>query len=334
MVILYMEILKLSIHLVGMYLHVLNRSIQKVVWDLKLKYNLKNKVSKHKNKRWYRFLDEVICRIKEDEVSAIGGQLTYFLILSIFPFLIFFLNLLRYTSIAQEQVLDNLLIVLPIETQILLKDLIREILGSSSQTLLSLGIILAIWTGSLGITAIIRAVNKAYNVKKKRPYWRLKGLAILFTIVLALLLMLVLIMLVFGEVIGKKIFAYLGATHIFYYIWEFLRIIIPFLSMIIIFALIYKLSPTPEEGLNIKFSQTLPGAVFTTTGWIIASMIFSIYVNNFGNYSKTYGSLGGIIVLLLWLYITSIMIILGGEINGAYASIIEGTGVEDCDEEE
>lgn len=295
-------------------------------------YNFKNNISKHKNKIWYRFLEELLCRIKEDEVTAIGGQLTYFLILSIFPFLIFFLNLLSYTSLAQEGILSNLLIVLPTETQILLESIINEVISSSSQTLLSLGIILTIWTGSLGITSIIRAVNKAYNVEKKRPYWRLKGLSILFTIILALLLMLVLTMLVFGEIIGEKIFTYLGAPHIFYYIWEFLRIIIPFIAMILIFALIYKLSPTPEEGLNIKFNQTLLGAIFTTTGWIIASMIFSIYVNNFANYSKTYGSLGGIIVLLLWLYITSIMIVLGGEINGAYASIIEGTGVKDCDD--
>lgn len=304
-----------------------------MVYKLNLKNNFKDKIHKHKNKKWFRFLDELFCRIKEDEVTAVGGQLTYFLILSIFPFLIFFLNLLSYTTIAREEVLDNLLIVLPIEAQIMIKNIAKEIVGSSSDTLLSLGIVLAIWTGSLGITAIIRAVNKAYNVKKKRPYWRLKGLSIVFTIALAFLIIIVLSMLVFGEVIGNKIFERFGAAFIFHHIWEFLRIIIPFTSMIIIFALLYKLSPTPEEDLNIKFSHTLPGAVFTTTGWILASMVFSYYVNNIGNYSKTYGSLGGIIILLVWLYITSIMIILGGEINGAYASIKESTGVDDCNEE-
>lgn len=292
-----------------------------MVYKLNLKNNLKNKIHKHKNKKWFQFLDKLFYRIKEDEVAAVGGQLTYFLILSIFPFLIFFLNILSYTSIAREEVLDNLLIVLPIEAQIMIKNIVTEIIGSSSDTLLSLGIILTIWTGSLGITAIIRAVNRAYDVEKKRPYWKLKGLSIIFTIVLALLIIIVLSMLVFGEVIGNKIFGRFGATFIFHHIWEFLRIIIPFTSMIIIFALIYKLSPTPEEGLNIKFSQALPGAIFTTTGWILASMVFSYYVNNFGNYSKTYGSLGGIIILLVWLYITSIMIILGGEINGAYAAV-------------
>ena len=305
----------------------------KVVRKLSLKNNFGNKLHKHKNKKWFKFLDELHCRIKEDEITAVGGQLTYFLILSMFPFLIFFLNLLSYTSIAEEQILDDLLIVLPLETQIMFKSIIREIVSSRSETLLSLGFVLTIWTGSLGIAAIIRAINKAYNVKKKRPYWRLKGIAIIFTIALALLLIIVFSMLIFGEVIGNKIFAWFGATHIFNHVWEFLRIIIPLTFMIIIFSLLYKFSPTPEEGLNIKFSQTLPGAIFTTTGWVLASMIFSYYVNNFGNYSKTYGSLGGIIILLVWLYITSIMIVLGGEINGAYASMKKGTGVEDCNED-
>ncbi|WP_236914598.1 YihY/virulence factor BrkB family protein [Clostridium sp. Cult2] len=292
-----------------------------------------DRLKKHKNKKWYYFIDELICGVKEDEITAVGAQLTYYLILSIFPFLIFFLNILKYTSITQENVLDNLLIMLPLDTQILLKNIVKEIVTSSSDTLLSLGIILALWTGSLGITAIIRAINKAYNVKKKRPYWRLKGLAIIFTVALALLVIIVLAMLVFGEIIGNNLFGLIGATNLFYHLWELMRIIIPFVSMIVIFALLYKLSPTPEEGLNIKFSHALPGAVFTTTGWIIASMVFSYYVNNFGKYSKTYGSLGGIIILLIWLYITSIMIVLGGEINGAYAAVMKNTGVEDCKKE-
>lgn len=283
--------------------------------------NMHRKLHRHKEKKWFKFLDKLIHGILEDEVPATGGQLTYFLVLSIFPFLIFFLNILSYTSIAQEEILDNFLIVLPTETQILLKGIVREIVGYSSETLLSLGIILTLWTGSLGITAIIRAVNKAYDVENKRPYWKLKGLAMIFTVALALVLIIVLSMLVFGEVIGNKIFAVFGATHIFYHIWELFRIIIPLLSMVIIFALLYKFSPTPGEGLNIKFTETLPGAIFAAVGWVIASMIFSFYVNNFGNYSKTYGSLGGIIILLIWLYIASIMIILGGEINGAYKSI-------------
>ncbi len=296
--------------------------------------NIRDRLKKHQNKRWYYFLDQLICGISEDEVTAVGAQLTYYLILSIFPFLIFFLNILSYTSIAQEDVFNGLEMLLPLETQILLQNIIDEIVYSSSDTLLSLSFLLTLWTGSLGITAIIRAINKAYNVKKKRPYWRLKAIAIIFTIALALLLIIVLAMLVFGEIIGNNIFGLIGATDLFIHIWELMRIIIPFISMIIIFALLYKFSPAPEEGLNLKISHTLPGAIFTTIGWIMASMIFSYYVNNFGKYSKTYGSLGGIIVLLIWLYITSIMIVLGGEINGAYAATMKNTGINECKDED
>lgn len=283
--------------------------------DLKLKDNFYHK---YKNKRWFEFLDELLYRIKDDEVPAIGGQLTYFLILSIVPFLMFFLNLLKYTSISGLEISDNILITIPLETQALFENIIKETINSSSETLLSFSILLSIWTGSLGINSMIKAINRAYNVETKRPYWRARALSIIFTIVLAFLLVLVLAMLVFGKIIGEKIFTKFGATYVFYHIWEFLRMIIPIVAMITIFALLYKLSPPHEENLNLKFNETLPGAIFASLGWIIASMIFSFYANNFGNYSKIYGSLGGIIILLIWLYIANIVIILGGEINGTY----------------
>lgn len=283
--------------------------------------NLKSKLQKYSNKKWFIFLDNLIYNIKNDEVTAIGAQLTYYLILSIFPFLIFFLNIVGHTSINIEDLLDDLFIVLPTETQVLLNGVIEEISATSSDTLLSLSIILALWSGSLGITAIIKAINKAYNIKKKRNYIKLKILSLLFTIALVVLLMVVLLTLVFGEVIGNAIFTYIGAINIFYRLWEDFRKLVALLSMVVIFALLYKYSITPKERIKVKLVHTLPGAIFTTIGWIIASSIFSYYVNNFANYSKTYGSLGGVIVLLVWLYITSIMIVLGGEINGTYASV-------------
>jgi len=281
----------------------------------------KSKLIKHKDKKWFLFLSNLIYNIRKDEVTAIGAQLTYYLILSIFPFLIFFLNVVGHTSLAIENLLDDWIIVLPTETQTLLYKVIDEIAISSSETLLSLSIILALWSGSLGISAIIRAINKAYNLNRKRNYIRLKLLSLLFTVALVALLMIVLATLVFGEVIGNAIFTYIGAINVFYKIWKNSRKIIALSAMIIIFALLYKYSIAPRERRYIKLVHTLPGAIFATIGWIVASGIFSFYVNNFANYSKTYGSLGGVIVLLVWLYITSIMIVLGGEINGTYASL-------------
>lgn len=292
-------------------------------YNIKRVYKLdwKSRLIKYRNKKWFIYISNLIYNIRNDEVTAIGAQLTYYLILSIFPFLIFFLNVVGHTSIAIESMLDDWLIVLPIETQRLLFRVIDEIALSSSDTLLSLSIILALWSASLGISAIIRAINKAYNIHRKRNYIKLKILSLLFTMALVILLMIVLLTLVFGEVIGNAIFTYIGAINVFLRIWESSRKIIALLAMIIIFALLYKYSIAPKERRHIKLIHTLPGAIFATIGWVVASGIFSYYVNNFANYSRTYGSLGGVIVLLVWLYITSIMIVLGGEINGTYATL-------------
>ena len=280
-------------------------------------------LDKYYNKKWILFIDQLLFRFKDDAVTAIGAQLTYYLILSIFPFLIFFLNILSFTPIAREDIFGGLIIVLPIETQKILSGIITEIVQSSSETLLSLGAITGIWAASKGIMAVIRAINRAYDFEESRSYWRLRGLSIVFTLALLILLTLVFLTLVFGELLGNKVFAFIGKTETFITIWRYFRVAISLFSMILIFALLYKFSPSTKKERRIKFKNTLPGAIFASIGWIIISTIFSYYVNNFGNFSKTYGSLGGIIVLLIWLYISSIIIVLGGEINATLESFRE-----------
>ena len=211
--------------------------------------------------------------------------------------------------------------MLPGQTQLLIENFINGLALESSDGILSISLIFGLWTASLGISAIIRAINKAYDVDARRNFIRQKIISIIFTLILAILLILVLITLVFGEKLGNMVFSYIGATEVFYQTWAWLRKIIPMVFMIMIFGLLNKYSLMAKERKKIKFIHTLPGALFTTIGWIIASDLFSFYVNNFANYSKTYGALGGVIVLLVWLYITSVFIVLGGEINGTFASL-------------
>lgn len=267
------------------------------------------------------FLKNLIHNIKEDNVTAMGAQLSYYLILSIFPFLIFFLNLLSYTSFAREDVLQGLVVILPQDTQRLITELLSETISKSSETLLSLGAITGIWAASKGSMSLIKSLNKAYNVEEKRSYIELRGVAILFTLALLVLLLIVLSTLVFGEILGNMVFDYLGMTDNFIVIWKYVRVLISLGFMILTFSLLYKFSPSIRNSQKIKFKHTLPGAVFASIGWIIISILFSYYVNNFANYGKTYGSLGGIIVLLIWLYISSIIIITGGELNATIRSL-------------
>ncbi len=271
--------------------------------------------------KFAKFLKEFLFRLKDDNVTAIGAQLSYYLVLSIFPFLIFFLNILSYTPIAREDVLHSIIVMLPIDTQRLISTLVIETVNTSNETLLSLSAITGLWAASKGIMALIRVLNKAYDVEETRSYLELRGLAILLTIALLALLFIVLLTLVFGEVLGNRLFEFLGITENFIIFWQYFRVIISLSAMILIFALLYRYIPSIRNGKKINFRHAMPGAIFASLGWIITSTIFSYYVNNFANYSKTYGSLGGIIVLLIWLYISSIIIIMGGEVNATLKSL-------------
>lgn len=262
------------------------------------------------------FLDQLIYRIGEDGVFAIGAQLSYFLVLSIFPFLIVFLNLISYTPLVKTEVLYQVIQYLPYDIQVIINSFVKDLVTSSSQSLLSIAAFAGIWTAASGVTPVVRAINKAYDYKETRSYLKLKLLSVFFTIALLILLIMVFISLVFGELLGKMIFEYFGRGPQFLTIWSYLRFIISISFMVYTFALLYKFSPCVEKRRSIKLIGALPGGIFTTIGWMLASTVFSYYVSNFGRYSTTYGSVGGVIVLLVWLYLSSIIIILGGEING------------------
>lgn len=261
------------------------------------------------------FLDHLAFRTGEDNISAVGAQLAYFLILSIFPFMIVLLNIVSYTSLVEADFIYESIQFLPIDIQNIIIIFVNDIVGSSSQGLLSIAAVAGIWTASSGVTPVIRAINRAYDCEEKRSFLKLKSLSILFTIALLGLLILVIIALVFGEILGRKIFELFGYGEIFLKIWENIRIFIPVIFMVFIFALLYKYSPCFSFRKSIKLRSTIPGAVFTTFGWLFISLLFSYYVQNSGKYSTTYGSLGGVIVLLVWLYLISMIMVLGGEIN-------------------
>lgn len=261
------------------------------------------------------FLDHLAFRLGEDNISAIGAQLAYFLILSIFPFLIVFLNVISYTSLVEPDFIYDAIQFLPIDIQNIIIRFINDLVGSSSQELLSIAAVAGIWTASSGVTPVIKAINDAYDCVETRSFFKLKSLSILFTMALLISLLLVIVALVFGETLGRKIFELIGYGEVFLKIWENMRFIIPMIFMTLIFALLYKYSPCFTFRRSIMLKNTLPGALFTTVGWVFVSLLFSYYVSNFGKYSTTYGSLGGVIVLLVWLYLSSIIMVVGGEIN-------------------
>lgn len=261
--------------------------------------------------KWAQFLNELFKRFNENDVAAMGAQTTYYLIISFFPFLIFLITLISYTPIITHESLTTLAQFLPLETYQFVMGILSEVLESRSITLLSFGMITTLWTASNGIAALIKGINKSSGQKESRSFIKVRCLSILFTFALILLMIAVLLLLVLGKTIALFIVNLLGISHYFISIWNVIRYVSALLVMCFIFSSLYLYGPV----VRLRFQEVIPGAIFATLGWVVISNGFSKYIDNFGSYTKMYGSIGGIFVLLLWLYLSSVILLLGAEIN-------------------
>lgn len=279
-----------------------------------------------KKSTWMQFAQNLYCRFQDDEVPAMGAMLTYYLILAIFPFLIFLISLVGFLSMDMDSVIYSLTSYLPQSTAETVNNFVAQVQEDKSRTLLSIGMIATIWSASSGIMALIKSLNKAYDEEESRPFWQVRGLSVLATLALAVVILLSVVMLVFGRLIGEKLFSLFPIPGVFEMLWSVLQFVLPLLIILAVFLLMYRVGPN----VHLKFRDVLPGAVFSTVSWIVFSIGFSFYVNNFGNYTKTYGSIGGIIVFLTWIYLSSTIIVLGGEINATLAFDKSGKSKGKC----
>jgi membrane protein len=277
-------------------------------------------------KRWITLLEQLYCRFEDDEVTALGAQMTYYLILSLFPFLIFLLTLVSLTPLARDEALNLLFALIPESANRTVTEIVEETVLSSSRSLMSVGMLAAVWTSSSGIMAVFRGINKAYDAEENRPFWKVRLFAIWYTLMFAVLIFLTFVMLIFGDLLVNRLAEWTAVPARYLHAWHFARHIIPFSMMIISFTLLYKQAPN----YPVRLKQALPGALFSTFAWIGISLIFSYYVSNFGNFARTYGSIGGIIALLIWIYISSMIVLLGGELNAALQFMQEGKRKEGC----
>lgn len=253
----------------------------------------------------------LINKLKEDDIFALGSQLAYSLLLSLFPFLIFLMTIIGFSSISSSDVLFSLKTILPRTAYELIQTTIVEIFDTQKSDLLSFSLIITIWVASNGFYAVIKGLNKAYEDDEERPFWKIRLISILCTFVFAIMIIFSLFLLVLGNLIEYNITRRFVLSFNFHFFWLFLRYFLTFVSMILIFAIIYRLTPTR----NLTFKEVLPGASFATVCWVFSSMGFAFYVDNFNNYSRTYGSIGAVIVLMIWLFLSSVILLVGGEIN-------------------
>jgi len=249
---------------------------------------------------------------EKDNLGYLSAQTSYFLLLSFIPFLIFLLTIIGSLNLPSDELYLYLNSILPAQSYTLVAGILSEILATSSVNMVSL--MVTLYFATKGVLAIVVALNKAYCEQESRSTIHLLFLSFVFTLIFIFILVLTLFSLVFGKIIGEIVFNYFHLHTEFIILWEYLRYIITMLSMIVVFSFIYKQAPSCKE--KIKLKDILLGSAFTTLSWTLTSSAFAYYVNNYNSsYVSLYGSLGGIFALLVWLYISSTIIILGGEIN-------------------
>ena len=259
----------------------------------------------------FKYARQLALHYRDDDLAAMSAQISYYLILAFFPFLFFLINLLSFTPLPNRLLIANFNAILPQETALLVKTMLTETVQAKSGAMLVLSMLASLWAASRGMSAIIRGLNHSYGVKESRRFVRLNMVALLSTVGLSVMVLISFIMIVLGRIIGSTIFGYLGAKSLFYSIWSFLRYGITFALLLTTFYLIYRYLPNRK----LTGNHVLAGTIFTTVGWIGASLLFSFYVNNFGSYATVYGSLGGMFALIFWLYISTLIFLLGGAIN-------------------
>ncbi|HEX9004182.1 MAG TPA: YihY/virulence factor BrkB family protein [Blastocatellia bacterium] len=252
-------------------------------------------------------------KVFEDEVFGRAAQLAYYWFFSLFPLLIFLTALLAYLPIRDKtnSWLEIISKLLPTDAYTLVDQTVHQIVSNRRGGLLSFSILVVIWASSSGMESIIASLNKAYGAEVSRAYWREKLLSIMLTLGLAIFVLLALTLIFFGESIGLRISEFFGLGGLFQTIFGIAQW--PLISVLILIGvdLIYYFAPNIKQ----RWKWFTPGAVFAVVGWLLISLGFRYYVSRFGNYNATYGTLGGVMVLMLWFYLTGVVILMGGEIN-------------------
>lgn len=265
------------------------------------------------------FARRVWHEINEDDIFSIAAQLAYFFLFALFPFLLVLITLIGYLPV--QNVFGEIVVyleqVLPEEALELVLSNIDAIVRQQRGGLLSIGLLATLWAASRGVANISAALNKAYGVSESRPWWKIQLMSVALTVFLSAFVILSVVLMIFGGQIGAWLARFVGLGPLFEIAWNFGRLILAAGMMTLALAFLYYFCPDVEQ----KWKWVTPGSIIAVLGWIAASLAFAYYVNNFGEYNKTYGTIGAVIILLTWMYITGLMILLGGEIN----SVIENS---------
>ncbi len=263
---------------------------------------------------WKSILKRTVKEFKQDDLTDWAAALTYYGVLSLFPGLLVLVSLLGlFGESTTQPIIDNLTTLAPGPA----RDIITEVITNAQQSQAAgvaffIGIAAALWSASNYVGAFMRASNHIYEVEEGRPFWKLRPLQILVTIVMVLLLAVVAIGIVITGPLAEAVGNVIGLGDLAVTAWSYGKWPVMLIVIMGMFAALYWVAPNVKQP---HFRWGSPGGIVAVLLWILASVAFGLYVANFSSYDKTYGSLGGAITFLVWLWVTNIALLLGAEFD-------------------
>jgi membrane protein len=274
-------------------------------------------VERGRKPTWWEVLKRTVREFQEDHLADWAAALTYYGVLSIFPALIVFVALLGIFG-EHPRTTDALLAIVedisPGTTAQTVREPIVQVVQSKggAGALLGLGLVGAIWAASGYIGAFMRAMNIIYEVPEGRPFWKLRPLQIAVTVVMVLLLAVLAIAIVLTGPLADAVGEAIGLGSAVVTVWNFGKWPVLVAIVMVMLALLYYVAPNVRHP---GFRLVTPGSVLAVVVWLAASALFGLYVAYFGSYNRTYGSLGGVVVFLVWLWLSNIAVLLGAELD-------------------
>jgi membrane protein len=262
---------------------------------------------------WGELLKRTAKETSEDDCLGLAAQLAYYFFLALFPAILFILALASFFPLTNfiDEIVRALRPIAPAQILTFLEEQLRRLSNADSGGILTIGILGAVWSSSAAVVAIIGSLNRAYDIEEGRPWWKVRLTAIGLTVALALLILVSFSLVVAGPTFAQHLASSFGLGAVFEWTWRILQWPLAFFLVSTAIGLVYYFAPDAEQ----DWVWITPGAIASTLLWVIVSLAFKYYVANFADYNATYGAVGGVIVLLLWFYISGLAILVGAEMN-------------------
>lgn len=262
---------------------------------------------------WGALLKRTYNEIIADKVLGLAAQLAYYFFLALFPALLFLVAVLSFVPVENlmDTIVNALARVAPSEVLTIVQRQILDIANNQNGGLLTLGMLGTIWSTSAGVLAIIDTLNQTYDIEEGRPWWKVRLTALGLTIALAIFIVAATVLVVAGPALADRVASSMGLGEAFAWTWKIAQWPVVFVLVATGIAMIYYYAPDADQ----DWVWITPGSIGATVLWVIISLGFRFYVTNFGSYNATYGAITGVVILMLWFYMSALAVLVGAELN-------------------